>query len=115
MVAILLAMWVGDNPRLLSRNRRQLMVLDRAFDRETAMITHLEERLGATVQSVTVQRVDHVNDATWVDVRFQLPKAGDAVPAPPARRARRSLAGRQRRPTRAPAGLDGHVRSGAVR
>ena len=24
MVAILVAMWVGDNPRLLSRNRRQL-------------------------------------------------------------------------------------------
>lgn len=119
MVAILVAMWVGDNPRLLSRNRRQLMVLDQAFDREPAMITHLEERLGATVQSVTVQRVDHVNDATWVDVRFQLPKAGDAVPAPPA-------AGPHSAPLTVPdphcetdtvaaAGRNGHVRSGAVR
>ena len=60
------------------------MVLDRAFDQEPAMIAHLEERLGAKVQGVTVQRVDHVNDATWVEVRFQLPKTADAVAARPA-------------------------------
>jgi hypothetical protein len=98
MGAILLALWLGDNPRLLSRNRRQLMVLDRAFDEEPAMVAHLEERLGARVQGVTVQRVDHVNDATWVEVRFQLPKAGDAVTAPPV-----------------PVGLNGHLRTGARR
>ena len=119
MVAILVALWVGDNPRLLSRNRRQLMVLDQAFDREPAMIAHLEERLGATVQSVTVQRVDHVNDATWVDVRFQLPRAGDAVPVPPAAGPRSApLAGpdpRSETDTVAAAGLNGHVRRGAVR
>jgi len=118
MVAILLALWAGDNPRLLSRSRRQLMVLDRAFDQEPAMIAHLEERLGAKVQGVTVQRVDHVNDATWVEVRFQLPKAADAVAAPPA-------AGPRSTPLAPPvprseidpaaAGRNGHVRSGADR
>ena len=91
MAAILLALWVGDNPRLLSRSRRQLMVLDRAFDSEPAMVAHLEQRLGARVQGVTVQKVDHVNDATWVEVRFQLPKAGDAVTPPLAEEPRASL------------------------
>src|SRR5689334_17110688 len=50
MAAILLALWVGDHPRMLPRSRRQLMVLDRAFDREDAMVAHLEQRLGATIQ-----------------------------------------------------------------
>ena len=97
MSAILLALWVGDNPRLLPRSRRQLMVLDRAYDNEPAMVAHLEERLGAQVQGVTVQKVDHVNDSTWVEVRFRLPKHAKAVAAPTA------------------AGLNGHARSGADR
>ena len=118
MAAILLALWAGDNPRLLSRSRRQLMVLDRAFDQEPAMIAHLEERLGAKVQGVTVQRVDHVNDATWVEVRFQLPKAADAVAAPPAAAPRSApLAPPAPRSEIDPAaaGRNGHVRSGADR
>lgn len=98
MAAIVAVMWVGDHPRLLSRNRRQLMVLDRAFDTEPPLVAHLEERLGGTVQGVTVQRVDHVSDSTWVEVRYQVPKGGYAVPTPTHT-----------------AGLDGHVRSGAVR
>ena len=97
MAAILLALWVGDNPRLLPHSRRQLMVLDRAYDNEPAMVAHLEERLGAQVQGVTVQKVDHVNDSTWVEVRFRLPKHAKAVAAPTA------------------AGLNGHARSGADR
>ena len=100
--AILVALWVGDNPRLLPRSRRQLMVLDRAFDHEAAMVAHLEQRLGATVQGVTVQKVDHVNDSTWVDVRFRLPKGTYAVPSPTAA------------PT-AVAAWNGQVGSGATR
>lgn len=83
MAAIVLVMWVGDHPRILPRNRRQVMVLDRAFDHEPELVAHLEERLGATVHGVTVQRVDHVNDSTWVEVRYQLPKVTDAAPASP--------------------------------
>ena len=119
MATILLALWAGDNPRLLSRSRRQLMVLDQAFDQEPAMVAHLEERLGARVQGVTVQRVDHVNDATWVEVRFQLPKGGDAVATPPAATpGSTSLApstSRSETDTVAAAGLNGQVRSGAAR
>lgn len=116
MAAVLLALWVGDNPRLLPRSRRQLMVLDRAFDQETAMIAHLEERLGATVQGVNVQKVDHVNDSTWVEVRFRLPKGTDplsttsAVP-PTAHTAPRPWSETD---TVAAAGLNDHVRGGVV-
>lgn len=90
MAAIVAVMWLGDHPRLLSRSRRQVMVLDRAFDTEAPLVAHLEERLGASVQGVTVQRVDHVNDSTWVEVRYQLPKPARVraerapVEAPPA-------------------------------
>ncbi len=119
MAAILVALWAGDNPRLLSRSRRQLMVLDRTFDREPAMITHLEERLGAKVQGVTVQRVDHVNDATWVEVRFQLPKGADAVPAPRADDPRSSALAPPSPSSDtdhfAAAGRNGQGRSGAAR
>ena len=84
MVAIVGVMWIGDHPSLLPRYRRQIMVLDQAFDREPAVIAHLEQRLGATIHGVTIQKVDHVNDSTWVEVRYQLPKPGYAVPSAPA-------------------------------
>ena len=117
MAAILLALWVGDHPRLLPRSRRQLMVLDRAFDREPAMIAHLEERLGATVQGVTVQKVDHVNDSTWVEVRFRLPKdvGPVATPATVPRPAHIAPGPQSTADTVATGGLNGHVRGGVVR
>jgi hypothetical protein len=119
MLAILMALWVGDNPRLLPHSRRQLIVLDRAFDQEPAMIAHLEERLGATVQGVTVQKVDHVNDSTWVDVRFRLPKGAGPVPTTAAVPPTSLFAPGQGSETQgsesdsvAAAGLNGHVRGG---
>ena len=36
---------------------------------------HLEIMLGATIRSVTVQRLDLVNDSTWVDVRYSVPRS----------------------------------------
>ena len=82
------------------------------------MIAHLEERLGAKVQGVTVQRVDHVNDADLG--RGPLPAAQG--------RGCRGRAPRRRAPLRArraahpavgyrpaAAGRNGHVRSGADR
>jgi uncharacterized protein Usg len=75
LMALLVAvMFVAGHPRLLSRYRQQVMVLDTAFPDERALIAHLEGLLGARVHQVTVQRVDMVNDSTWVDVRFELPR-----------------------------------------
>ena len=72
MAMILLVIVIGDHPRLLRRYRHQVVVLDRAFPDETAMIAHLEQLLGARVHRVIVQRLDLVNDTTVVEARYQL-------------------------------------------
>ena len=71
MALILLVLFLGDHPRLLHRHQRQLIVLDQAWSDRAALVAHLEERLGADVHSVHVQRVDLVNDTTVVDVRYR--------------------------------------------
>lgn len=73
MAVIVAVMWAGDHPRLLSGYRRQIMLLDRAFDNEHALHAHLEQRLGAAVHGLTVLKVDHVNDSTTVEVRYEVP------------------------------------------
>jgi len=72
MVLILAVAYAAGHPRLLRRYRQQVMVLDTAFTDESTLVAHLEGLLGARVHQVTVQRVDLVNDTTWVDVRFEL-------------------------------------------
>ena len=80
MGALLLAVFVGDHPRLLPRYRTQDMILDRAHTDEAALIRHLEHLLAARVHRVTVKRVDLVNDTTSVAVRFELLDQDTASP-----------------------------------
>ena len=82
MVLVVVVMYLGDHPRVLPRYRQQIVVLDSAFTDEPALVARLEQLLGGTVRTATVQRVDLVNDTTLVDVRYELP------PAQPARSAR---------------------------
>ena len=70
MALVVLALVVGDHPRLLRRYRQQVVVLDRAIPDHDALVAHLEGLLGARVHGVTVQRLDLVDDTTVVDVRF---------------------------------------------
>lgn len=70
MATLLVAIWVGDNPRLLSRARAQRMVLDRAFIDERELIAHLADLLDANVHHVAIRNIDLVNDTTIVDVRY---------------------------------------------
>lgn len=79
MVFIIAVMGLGDLPRLYRGNQRQLITLDGAVTDRAALITRLEQVLGAEVSSVTVQRLDLVNDTTMVDVRFREPQAGRQV------------------------------------
>lgn len=72
MTMIVVVMFVGDHPALLRRYRHQVVVLDRAFPDETALVSHLEQLLGARVHRVVVQRLDVVNDTTTVEVRYQV-------------------------------------------
>lgn len=71
MALLLVAIAVGDHPRVLRRHHRQELVLDGALVDEVALVARLEQLLGARVHSVSVQRVDLVNDTTWVDVRYE--------------------------------------------
>ncbi|VTR76248.1 DUF4956 domain-containing protein [Cellulomonas hominis] len=76
MALVLVALLVGDHPRLLHRYRQQVVVVDRAFGDHAALVAHLERLLGARVHSATVQRLDLVDDTTVVDVRYaELPRS----------------------------------------
>lgn len=80
MALVVLAMFLVGHPRVMSRRRQQVVLLDRAITDEAVLVTHLEQLLGAEVLQATVQRADLVNDTTLVDVRFRVP----ATPPPPA-------------------------------
>ncbi|MBL1068220.1 DUF4956 domain-containing protein [Streptomyces sp. 7-21] len=82
MAVILAVLFVGDHPRLLRQHRRQVIVLDQAIPDHAALVAHLEQVLGNRVHSVSVQRLDLVNDTTVVDVRYR--SAPGASPRPPA-------------------------------
>jgi Domain of unknown function (DUF4956) len=74
MALVILAIYVGDHPRLFRRYREQVVVLDRAIIDERELVAALEQLLVAKVHSVQVRQVDLVNDTTAVEVRFQLPR-----------------------------------------
>lgn len=78
---MLVAVFLGDHPRLFRRYRQQSIVIDRAIPDETALIAHLERMLGARVHRVTVLSLDLVDDTTTVDVRFQLGAAQQSAPS----------------------------------
>ena len=80
MGALLVAVFIGDHPRLFSSYRAQRIRLNTAFTDEAALIAHLEETLNARVYRVHVRRVDLINDTTSVDVRFRLPDAASKRP-----------------------------------
>ncbi|WP_051264807.1 DUF4956 domain-containing protein [Nakamurella lactea] len=72
LIALIVAvMYVGDHPRLLRQYRQQVVICDRAIADEQELAAYLSELLGGTVASLTVQRLDLVNDTTTVDVRYR--------------------------------------------
>jgi hypothetical protein len=80
MVAIVLVMALADHPRSMSRVESTLVVLDQAFPDQKELIAHLERLLGGRVDEIEVQRLDLVNDSTWVQVQYQLPKLPQRQP-----------------------------------
>ena len=78
MGTVVAALWIGDHPALMRRNRHQVIVLDHAITNETALVAHLERTLGGQVRSVEVQRLDLVNDTTLVDVSYLVPRTSAA-------------------------------------
>lgn len=80
MAVIVLALWFGDNPRLLGRYQTRLITLDRAFVDEGLLITYLGELLHADIRQVAVHQIDLVNDTTRVEVRYELPEVTTTQP-----------------------------------
>ncbi|MBO0900637.1 DUF4956 domain-containing protein [Cellulomonas sp. zg-ZUI199] len=87
MALLLLTVVVADHPRVLRRHHRQELVLDGAVLDRVALVARLEGLLGARVHQVAVQRVDLVDDTTWVDVRYET--------VPPSRRRGHGETGRE--------------------
>ncbi|WP_108666150.1 DUF4956 domain-containing protein [Euzebya rosea] len=75
MGAIVVALWVGDHPRLFAGSRHQVVTLDAAYTDEAAMVARLESLLGGSVTKLKVKNVDLVRDSTVVDVRYTLDTA----------------------------------------
>ncbi|MDF1488994.1 DUF4956 domain-containing protein [Tessaracoccus caeni] len=79
MGALVATMFVGDHPKVFGSYGRQVIQLDRAIADPRELRAELSARLDADVQSVSVQRLDMVNDTTLVDVRYRrrqaLPRA----------------------------------------
>ena len=71
MAVVVAAMFVADHPLLLRGYRREMIVLDRAIADRSALVAHLERRLGGRVHHVTVMKLDFVSDTTTVDVRYR--------------------------------------------
>ncbi|MGD3108695.1 DUF4956 domain-containing protein [Streptomyces sp. YGL11-2] len=75
--ALLLIVWVADNPRLLVGTRRAVVTLDTVHEDPAALRADLARRLGEPLHW-TVMEVDFVRDLTVVDVRYREPAAAPA-------------------------------------
>ncbi|QAV71227.1 DUF4956 domain-containing protein [Salinibacterium sp. UTAS2018] len=84
MAMILLVIAFGDSPHLFRAYRQQTVTLDAAIADEPALRLRLENLLGARVHSLTINKLDLVNDTTVVDVRYRLtaPTRGVATAMP---------------------------------
>ena len=72
MATMVAVMFFADHPRLLSRYRQQIIMLDAAYTNEADLIRRLEGLLGADVRHIVVTRLDLVRDTTTVDVRYRI-------------------------------------------
>jgi hypothetical protein len=75
MSLIVAVIAVADSPRLYSRDRQQLLLLDGAYTDDSALLVHLRKVVDGEVRRAVVHRVDLVNDTTLVDVRWR--RTGD--------------------------------------
>jgi len=92
MGVLVAVLFVGDHPALFSRNRQQIVMLDRAVPNEAAARDLLEAMLGGKVHRLIIRKVDFVADTTLCDVRYSAAVGreqgpddtvlGDAAPAP---------------------------------
>lgn len=77
MIVILVALFLGDHPRLFADNRNQIVTLDRAYTDEVALAADLETLLGGSVTRLKIRKTNLITHTTVVDVRYRItPKVG---------------------------------------
>jgi Domain of unknown function (DUF4956) len=69
-IAILVAVFVGDHPRIINANRHQIVLLDRAHTNDNELRSELQAILNAHIHRVDVLKLDLLEQTTLVDVRF---------------------------------------------
>jgi hypothetical protein len=70
-LGILVALFVGDHPRIASVNQRQMVTLDRVVTDHQTLTTELAALLQARILRIDVQELDMLRQTTLVDVRFR--------------------------------------------
>ncbi|WP_082093308.1 DUF4956 domain-containing protein [Demequina sediminicola] len=78
MAILILAITIGDSPRLYAKARTQQVMLDRAVSTEDEAKHMLEDLLNADVARVVIRKTDLVQQTTLCDVRYTI---RDSVPA----------------------------------
>ncbi len=68
---VLVAVFVGDHPRINLANQQQTVLLDRVHTNQRQLRTELETLLNAHVHRVDVIKLDLLEQSTLVDVRFR--------------------------------------------
>ncbi|RTE48173.1 DUF4956 domain-containing protein [Actinobaculum sp. 352] len=69
IAAIVLALAIVDSPRVLRSSRQLTITVDRAIANQDELIAYIEQQTGYDVREVSIQRLDYVDDCTWVDAR----------------------------------------------
>lgn len=70
MALVLLAIAVGDHPRITARSKSAKLIIDEAITDPEALKLRASELLGATVTDLVIDRIDLINDSTAIRVRF---------------------------------------------
>lgn len=79
LVGLVAVLAVVDAPGVLGRDRERLVVLDAAYPDDASVAAAVERLLGLRPHAVDVVRLDLVNDATTVLVRYREPRGGRSV------------------------------------
>ncbi|WP_082095994.1 DUF4956 domain-containing protein [Demequina flava] len=78
MGILLVAIAVGDSPKLFSTARTQQVMLDRAVSTETQAALMLEDLLDADIKRVVIRKTDLVQQTTLCDVRYAVREGSGA-------------------------------------
>ncbi len=82
MALVLATLFIGDHPRISQGSTRQQLLLDRAYNDDQDLRSHVASIVGGSIQSITVLKTDLVNDTTTVDVRYSRSAVSPRRPAP---------------------------------